>query len=120
MPHESENQNSVPRASGDELLSVLANRRHRRILYCLKTSETPMALADLADELVCREADTSPTAVQDKRKQICISLYHRHLPQLADSGLVSFDINRKLVDLRADGDELSLDLVQMGEKKRMQ
>ena len=64
-----------------------------------------MALADLTDDLVRREADASPTAVQDERERIYVSLYHHHLPELATADLVSFDIDRRLVGLCADGDE---------------
>lgn len=98
----------------DELGDLLADRHRRYVLHCLATSETPMALADLADELVRWETDTLPTAVQEQRERVYVSLYHCHLPKLASSGLVSFDINRKLVDLREDADEHLLDLVRTG------
>lgn len=35
-----------------ELVDVLANRRRRYAVYCLHTFETPMALADVTDEIV--------------------------------------------------------------------
>lgn len=41
-----------------ELLNVLANRRRRYAVYCLHTFETPMALADVTDEIVRVEMDT--------------------------------------------------------------
>lgn len=98
----------------DELVSLLASRRRQFVLHCLETSETPMALADLADELVRWETGESPTAAQDERERIYVSLYHCHLPKLANSDLVSFDADRNLVDLREDGEELPLDLVRTG------
>lgn len=101
--------NSVGR---DELFSVLANRRRRYVLYCLKTSKTPMAVADVADALVRWETDESPPAVQETRERVYISLYHCHLPKLADADLISFDINQKLVDLREDGKDLPLSVVR--------
>ena len=84
-----------------ELYEVLSDPRRRRVLSCLRSSRTPMALADLTDDLLRREADASPSAAQDERERIYVSLYHRHLPKLGKAGLVSFDIDRKLVGLCA-------------------
>lgn len=96
----------------DELFSVLANRRRRYVLHCLKTSKTPMAVADVADALVHWETDASPPAVQDTQERVYISLYHCHLPKLAEADLISFDIDQKLVDLREDGKDLPLSVVR--------
>ena len=41
-----------------------------------------------------------------------ISLYHWHLPKLADADLITFDLDRKLVDLRQAGDDLPLTVVR--------
>lgn len=90
----------------DELRAALAEHGRRHVLRCLRSAETPMALADLTDELVRRVGDASPTGVQDERERIYALLYHLHLPKLADGGLVSFDPDRKLVDLREDGTDL--------------
>lgn len=98
--------------SGDELLRVLADRRRRYVLQCLKTAKTPMALADLADDLVRWELDAEPTAVQDERERIYISLYHHHLPKLAEHDLVSFDLNQKLVSLGEAATDLGLGIIQ--------
>lgn len=86
------------------MFRALWDRRRRAVLHCLKTSETPMALADLADELVRSEADVSPSAVQDVRKRVYTTLYHRHLPKLASEGLIDFDTDQNLVSLGEDAD----------------
>lgn len=99
----------------DGLHHVLRNRRRRDVLRCLRTAETPMAVADLADELVRRETDASPPAVQDVREEIYLSLYHYHLPKLADADLVSFDSDRKLASLREDAEDLPRNLVRPSE-----
>ena len=96
----------------DRVFTILTNRRRRYVLHSLKTSKTPMALADLTDELVRRETDRSPTAVQETRKQVYVQLYHRHLPKLADADLISFDTDRKLIDFREDTEELPLDVLR--------
>lgn len=90
----------------DELLGLLAARRRQLVLYCLETSETPMAVADLADDLIRLTTDASPPTVQDERERVYLSLYHRHLPKLADAGLVSFDSDRNLVGLCGDAEDL--------------
>lgn len=133
MTDESDNTSHIPLAGGDRPegqpssttidakgdsvvrngeYQILRNRRRRYTLYCLKTSETPMAVADLADEIVRWETDASPPAVQDVREQVYISLYHCHLPKLAEADLVSFDSDRKLVDLRDTAEDLPRSAVQ--------
>lgn len=52
-----------------ELLDVLAKRRRRYAIHCLHTFETPMAVADITDEIVRIEIPTEPTAVPEVRKQ---------------------------------------------------
>lgn len=88
-----------------EVFRALRNRRHRCVLDCLKTAETPMALADLADELARSESDVSPSAVRDVRERVYASLYHRHLPKLASDGLVDFDTDQNMVALSEDADD---------------
>lgn len=133
MTDESDNRRKVPVAGGDRPEShqsqtatdttedspvrdsssnIPTNRRRRYVLHCLETSETPMAVADLTDELVRWETGRSPTAVQDVREKIYTKLYHCHLPKLAGADLVSFDIDQKLVSLREDTEELPLDVVR--------
>lgn len=106
--------------AGERLGRVLRNRRRRYVLHCLTTSETPMALADLADDLVRWETDSSPPTAQDVRERVYVSLYHCHLPKLAEAGLVDFDSDRKLVDVRGDADDLPLavDRPSSGERPR--
>ena len=65
-----------------------------------------MALADLTDEIVRLETDAPPTAIPEKREQVYTHLYHRHLPKLAESRLVSFDMNENLVCLGDAVDEV--------------
>lgn len=91
---------------GKDRWRVLANRRRRDVLHCLKISTTPMALADVANALVHWETDVSPSAVQEIRERVYVSLYHTHLPKLAEVDLVAFDIDQKLVDLREEADDL--------------
>ena len=82
-----------------ELFDVLSNRRRRYAIYCLDRYETPMALADLTDEIVRLETDALPTAVPEMREQVYTHLYHRHLPKLAEANIITFDMTESLVSL---------------------
>lgn len=114
----SESRASKERADGavepsvtNELFHVLADRRRRYVLHCLEESETPMALTDIVDELVHWENESLSTAVD--RERIHISLYHCHLPKLADLGLVSYDKDQKTVEVSEDCSELPFPVSQM-------
>lgn len=96
-----ENEEHVSR-----LFDSLSNQRRRYALYCLYRYETPMALADLTDEIIRMETDVPPTAVPEIRERAYTHLYHRHLPKLAEVGLVSFDMNENLVSLGDAADEV--------------
>lgn len=89
-----------------QLFNVLSNQRRRYALYCLYRYETPMALADLTDEIVRLETDAPPTAVPEIREQVYTHLYHRHLPKMAEVELVSFNMNENLANLGDAADEV--------------
>lgn len=89
-----------------QLFNSISNQRRRYALYCLYRYETPMALADLTDEIVRLETDAPPTAVPEIREQVYTHLYHRHLPKLAEVNLVSFNMNENLVSLGDTADEV--------------
>jgi hypothetical protein len=119
----SENQSSKAHSQSqlaspdwDKIYDALADRRRRYVLSCLKTSRTPIALSDVADTIVRWETDTEPTEVQEKREQIYASLYHWHLPKLADANLVSFDVVEKRASLREDAADFPQQLVEYVQK----
>lgn len=97
-----------------ELFDVLSHQRRRYTLYCLWTYDTPMALADLTDEIVRFEVDAEPTAVPDIREQVYVHLYHRHLPKLHEADLVTFDMTRNLVSLGSAATNVLPYLKEMG------
>ncbi|WP_435177130.1 DUF7344 domain-containing protein [Halorussus sp. AFM4] len=82
-----------------ELLDALASRQRRLALRCLRECETPMAVADLTDELVRRERGADPEDVPDARDRIYVQLYHNHLPKLVEVGAVVLDRRANLVEL---------------------
>ncbi|GAA0196514.1 hypothetical protein ACFFQF_32930 [Haladaptatus pallidirubidus] len=91
----------------DRVYDALTDRRRRYILHCLKRSRTPMALADIADSIVRWETNEEPVDVPAERERIYVSLYHYHVPKLADANLVSFDVPKKRVSL-CESDEAAI------------
>ncbi|WP_226012188.1 DUF7344 domain-containing protein [Halomicrobium salinisoli] len=91
----------------DAYFTVLSNQRRRLALDCLQEYETPIALADLADEVAVREYDSPVTEIPaEEVKEIYVSLYHVHVPRLEDAGLAEYDQDDDLVTLLEDGQEL--------------
>jgi len=90
-----------PERTHDRVTAIydcLARARRRCILRCLNDAEKPLALADLAAEVANRESqrsDVDPETVKD----VYLSLYHVHIPKLADADLVQYDKDRRTVGL---------------------
>jgi DNA-binding transcriptional ArsR family regulator len=87
-----------------EIHSALANERRRHVLSILENTGAELSLNELVRKVAERESGNEPGATCDEVEQIRISLYHRHLPKLADVGLVEHDPGEKTVAL-ASGDE---------------
>ena len=89
----------------DALFDVLSNPRRRFILTCLEEFSTPVPLRDVAHELATWERDAEITEISaDDVTSIRVSLYHVHIPKMADVGLVEYDEERDAVTLVEDGD----------------
>ena len=85
-----------------ELPDSLSDPRRRAVVAVLEDAAAPLALADLASDLVERErgpagGDPDYEAIQRRY----VMLYHRHVPKLVDAGLVEFDADRRVVALAA-------------------
>lgn len=83
----------------DVLFEALAHRRRRHVLACLREYVTPMALADLADEVAILEHDATRLdgVPPEDVTSIYECLYHVHVPKLAAAGLVQYDQDRDAV-----------------------
>ena len=81
--------------AGDEetsksaVYAALSNERRSHALSVL-ASETPMDVRALAEAVAAREADREMVS-DEYVKRIHISLYHVHLPKLADLGVIEYD-----------------------------
>lgn len=108
-------ENQMPNAV---LFDILSHKRRQYILYCLDRYQTPMALADLADEVARLEHDVATLLQIPKEdvKQIYIDLYHSHLPKMEDANLLEYSQDQDTVRLKYDLSDLNIDeLVEVRE-----
>lgn len=75
-------------AAFDRVFEALADQRRRSIVHYLSQQEE--ASADI-EELVSVAGRVEESDDEDVHETLAIDLYHRHLPMLADAGIVEFD-----------------------------
>jgi DNA-binding transcriptional ArsR family regulator len=80
--------NQAPELSESDIYALLAQARRRQIVHCLRDRDSPQTLDQLARIIGEREQD-SPSA--EHLRRVYLSLYHKHLPKLTDSGIVRYD-----------------------------
>ena len=91
--------------STDDLFGVLSHQRRRCVLRCLGEHQTPLTLADLADEVTAREQEAPlPDVPAEEVKRVYVSLYHTHIPKLADADLVEYTQERDMVALSTENE----------------
>lgn len=83
----------------DDVYPALATRRRRYLLYCLHVYANPVTLADAAERITRWERDDPADELLDARLQVYMSLYHDHVPELADAGLVAYSQEEDMVEL---------------------
>lgn len=82
---------------------ALAAERRQSVLAVAGQFAGPVALADLALHVAAVERDAALVEVGDAAyESVRASLYHRHVPKLADAGLVAFDREDGTVELADD------------------
>lgn len=76
----------------DVLYGALAHHRRRAALSCLADREEPVDVPELAEAVVEAEGEGSRhDGSTGTVRSVHLSLYHCHLPKLAEAGLVEFD-----------------------------
>jgi hypothetical protein len=87
----------------DEMYRSLVNER-RRIVLCVLTRTSESITVDELTEAVTRQErpDDAEQPQTELKQRVRISLYHNHLPTLADRGLIKFDPDEMLVEDVAD------------------
>ncbi|WP_143117672.1 DUF7344 domain-containing protein [Halomicrobium zhouii] len=82
------------------LYECLSHSRRRSILRCLRDTEKPLALADLAADVAHLEMEAPKSEVDPEEvKKIHLTLYHNHVPKLEEFGLVQYDPRNETVNL---------------------
>ncbi len=67
-----------------------------------------MTLPDLADEVAVRERGTTIAAIPGEEvKRVYMSLYHSHIPKLANADVVAYDQERDMVALAENAAHLA-------------
>lgn len=96
--------------SRDDLFEALTESRRRTVLSAIATDGTPIELRALARAVAREEANVADADVsEDTFERVSVSLYHTHLPKLANLGLIEFDARERVVESAVDGvDSLSL------------
>lgn len=78
--------------SVSETIDCIAHERRRRLLSVLHDRGTAVFLPDLAEAVAGWEHDDAGDPVPPgKVKRVYMSLYHRHVPLLAEYDVVSYD-----------------------------
>lgn len=83
----------------DTLFGVLADSTRRHVMRYLVDAETTVPLDDIAEHV----AETTSTSEQ---RTVKVELHHRHLPRLAEEGIVSYDAEAHLVAATTTGQSL--------------
>ena len=83
-------------------LEVLTDSRRRHALYYLNEHRGEVTTLDeLARQMEAAESEYSPdTLVEEDYADVRLELYHKHLPQLADYGIINYDSRSK--DIRVN------------------
>jgi hypothetical protein len=82
--------------SGAASPTASSNARRREALTVLREAGAPLALADLAADIVAAERPGGAPDY-DAIQQCRIMLYHVHVPRLVEAGAVEFDPARQVV-----------------------
>ncbi|MCU4972777.1 hypothetical protein OB955_08495 [Halobacteria archaeon AArc-m2/3/4] len=82
------------------VFGVFAHHRRRYALRGLRMHETAMTLAELAEEVAIRENEAPVTDISPEVLEcVHVSLYHTHIPKLADEGFVRYDRKEGIIAL---------------------
>lgn len=90
------------RLSLDRVHDLLAARHRRCVLYCLYLYGNQMRLLDVAKRI----AEWEYGVPEDEPLDICNSLYHRHVPKLADANAVTYSQSEDAIELAQNAAQL--------------
>ncbi|WP_135536370.1 DUF7344 domain-containing protein [Halostella pelagica] len=92
--------------SPDAIYELLADRRRRITITCLNEYGN-LALADLAEEVASQEQNASITEVSEEEvRRVYLSLWHSHIPKLAEVDVVAYCQNRDIVQQSENAEQV--------------
>lgn len=98
----------------DHVYEALGHPRRRYLCYTL-LEDTEWSLADLATKVAAWENDVPEHAVTEaQREAVYVSLYHAHVPKLADEGVVTFDEATETITTAEHAEQVLAALEGMG------
>lgn len=101
-PDKSVSSTSTTDLTPTTIFSLLANDHRRYTLHYLSRKVGAISLGDLAEQIAIWDAD--PT--YDHYERILTGLHHRHLPKLADAGVIRYDVEQETIELQDAVDNL--------------
>lgn len=82
----------------DEVFAALGHPRRRYLLYALVAGGNEETLTELATKIVAWEQDKPLADVtDDERRRVHVSLYHSHVPKLADLGVLEYRESENII-----------------------
>lgn len=83
----------------DSILDLCRHQHRRIVLTVLTAEQRSLTFNDLTQTVLKYNHQTPITEVsEDVLAEVRSSLYHVHLPKLAEEGLITYDQERKLVE----------------------
>lgn len=82
-----------------DLLWALADESNRRIIEYFIVSDTDQSSLNELAEYV---ADHHTGIYRNEPEEVAVHLHHRSLPQLVDQGIITYDLDQKVVRKRQD------------------
>lgn len=88
----------------DDQSDLLANTQRQKAVAILRERNQPIALADLARDIVRSEQSNTTEPPDSEAIRDCqITLYHSHIPKLCDAGLVNYNPENRTASYAKNG-----------------
>jgi hypothetical protein len=98
----------------DHVYEALEHPRRRYLCYTL-LEDDEWSLSELAGKIAAWETDQPADEVSEpERQRVYVSLYHSHVPKLADCGVVSFDADAETLSTAENAGQVLEALQEMG------
>jgi hypothetical protein len=82
----------------DEVFTALGHPRRRYLIYALSTRANDETLTEIARKLTAWEQDVRADEVSEEdRRRVHASLYHSHVPKLADLGIIEYETDENII-----------------------